>query len=467
MVPGRASGSDSGARLLVLDVVGLTPALLRHAPRLAALAAEGFVAPLTPVLPAVTCTAQASLLTGLAPSAHGIVANGWYDRERAEVAFWKQSAHLVHGERVWDALRARVPGATSANVCWWFAMYGSSDVTVTPRPAYPADGRKVPDCWTHPSDLRDRLQAELGPFPLFRFWGPRADIVSTRWIAEAALRVLAWQRPTLVHVYLPHLDYALQKVGPAHASIAAEVALVDAEAGRLADAYRAAGYGFVALSEYGIVPVADAVFPNRALRDAGLLALRRDASGETLDAGASDAFAVCDHQLAHVYCRTPAALERAREALAATPGVASVHAGRARTELGLDHARAGELVLLSAPDRWFAHDWWRDPADAPDYQRTVDIHRKPGYDPRELFVDPSRPLMGPRTAAKLALRKLGFRTLLDVVPLDTRLVRGSHGLLPRTPDEGPLLLADSTAGAVATLPQTAVKDYLLARLTTR
>ncbi len=445
--------------LLLLDVVGLSPALLRHAPRLQAIAKQGFASPMTPVLPAVTCPAQASMLTGLAPSGHGVVANGWYDRDRAEVAFWKQSAHLVTGERVWDAAKRRDPSFTSANVCWWFAMYGSTDFTVTPRPAYPADGRKIPDCWTHPADLRDRLQAELGPFPLFHFWGPKADITSTRWIAEAAKRVLAWHAPTLTCVYLPHLDYALQKVGPAHASIPAEVAAVDAIAGDLADAFRAKGYGVVALSEYGIAPVTNAAFPNRVLRDAGLVAFRRDAAGETLDHGASRAFAVPDHQVAHVYCRSPQDTDAASAALSGSSGVAAVLRGPERAAAGLDHPRSGEIVLLSKPDRWFAHDWWTRDADAPDYQRTVDIHRKPGYDPRELFM--TSPL---RAARKLAARKLGFRALLDVIPLDTSLVRGSHGLLPASPDAGPLLLSDDARFAPERPSQLGVKDYLLCRL---
>jgi hypothetical protein len=445
--------------LLVLNVVGLTPALLRHAPRLAALAEDGFVASMTPVLPAVTCTAQASMLTGLAPSGHGIVANGWYDRERAEVAFWKQSAHLVAGERVWDAAKKRDRKFTSANVCWWFAMYGSTDFTVTPRPAYPADGRKIPDCWTHPADLRDALQSELGPFPLFHFWGPKADITSTKWIGEAAKRVLAWHRPTLSMIYLPHLDYALQKVGPAHPSIAAEVKAVDDVAADLADLHLSQGYGVVALSEYGITPVTNAAFPNRALRDARLVAFRRDATGETLDHGASRAFAVPDHQLAHVYVRDKSDVDAARAALASPDGVASVLVGDERAQIGLDHPRSGEIVLLSRPDRWFAHDWWTSDADAPDYQRTVDIHRKPGYDPRELFMTSPA-----RAAMKLAARKAGFRALLDIVPLDASLVRGSHGLVPASPDAGPLLLSDDARFAPSKPSQLDVKAYLLRRL---
>lgn len=441
--------------LLVLNVVGLTAELLRHAPRISAVAKEGFAAPMAPVLPAVTCPAQASMTTGLAPSAHGIVANGWYDRERAEVAFWKQSAHIVHGERVWEAAKRRNGAFTSANVCWWFAMYGSTDFTVTPRPAYPADGRKIPDCWTHPADLRDRLQSELGSFPLFSFWGPKADITSTRWIAEAAKRVIAWRRPTLSLVYLPHLDYALQKVGPAHASIPAEVAAVDAVAGGLIDAARSAGCGIVALSEYGIAQVEGADFPNRLLRDAGLVALRRDASGETLDHGASRAFAVPDHQIAHVWCATAMDAAAAREALSR---VGTVYGGHERGEIGLDAPRSGDLVVLAKRGRWFAHDWWTRDADAPDYQRTVDIHRKPGYDPRELFMTSAL-----RAASKLGLRKMGFRALLDVIPLDASLVKGSHGLAPASPGAGPVILSDDARVAPPD-SQLGVKDFLLDRI---
>lgn len=451
---------------LVLDVVGLTPSLLRFAPRISAVAKDGFSVPLQPSIPAVTCTAQSSMVTGLPPSGHGVVGNGWWDKERGEVAFWKQSNGLVHGEKVWEALRRIDPRATTANLFWWYAMYGTHDVSVTPRPAYPADGRKIPDCWTSPAELRDRLQAELGTFPLFTFWGPKAGISSTRWIAEAAKRVLAWHRPTLQMVYLPHLDYPLQKVGPDHPSIAAEVAAVDAVAGDLIDAHRAQGYGVVVLSEYGIVETRDAVFPNRALRSAGLCTFRNDATGELLDHGASAAFAVPDHQIAHVHCRDAASHAAAKEALASLDGVARVLDGAERAEFGLDHERAGDLVLFSARDRWFAHDWWTDATRAPDYQRTVDIHRKPGYDPRELFFDPHLPLVGLRAAAKLALRKLGFRALLDVIPMDTSLVRGSHGLPPERADEGPVFITDDASVPFDDPRQTGVKDYLLRKLVT-
>jgi predicted AlkP superfamily pyrophosphatase or phosphodiesterase len=448
-------------KLLLLDVVGLTPDLLRHAPALAALAKEGFAAPVRPALPAVTCTAQSTMLTGLPPSGHGIVGNGWWFRELGEVLFWRQSNRLVAGEKLWETARARRPGTTCANLFWWYAMGSSADGTVTPRPAYPADGRKLPDVYARPADLRDRLVAELGEFPLFRFWGPTADLASSAWIAAAAERVLADRDPDLALVYLPHLDYALQRVGPVHPSIPAEVAAVDRLAGALVARARERGRAVLVVSEYGIAPVSGAVHPNRALREAGLLEVHRNATGEHLDGLASRAFAVADHQVAHVHAADPASLARAREVLAALPGVATILEGPSRAAAGLDHPRAGDLVLLAAPDRWFTYYHWLDDAAAPDYARTVDIHRKPGYDPVELFLDPAKPLLAARIAAKIAARRLGFRNLLDVIPLDASLVKGSHGLLPARPGEGPLVIGSDPALAAEGFEQAAIRDLAL------
>jgi len=447
--------------LLLLDVVGLTPALLRHAPRLSALAKDGFCASVTPSLPAVTSTAQATMLTGHAPSEHGIVGNGWYFRDLGEVLFWRQSDRLVGGDRLWDEARRRRSGLTAANLFWWFAMGASTDWTVTPRPAYPADGRKIPDVYARPAALRDRLVAALGEFPLFRFWGPGADLVSTEWIAAAAALVMREERPDLVLCYLPHLDYPLQRVGPDHPSIPGEVAAVDRVAAPLLDLAREQGRAVLVVSEYGICAVAGAEHPNRALRKAGLLEVHANATGEHLDPLASRAFAVCDHQVAHVYAADDASRARAREVLAALPGVDAILEGKARAEAGLDHPRAGDLVLLSKPDRWFTYYYWLDDAAAPDYARTVDIHRKPGYDPVELFLDPAKTLVRARLAAKVAARKAGFRNLLDFIPLDASLVRGSHGLLPAKPGEGPLVIGSDPALAAASFPQAGIRDLAL------
>lgn len=454
---------------LVLLVVGLTPGLLGpHTPRLAALAREGGLRPLRTVLPAVTCTVQSTLLTGLLPRGHGAVANGWYFRDLAEVWLWRQSNRLVAGEKVWEAARRRDPAFTCANLFWWYNMYSSVDVSATPRPMYPADGRKIPDHYTEPADLHDELDRLLGPFPLFQFWGPATDIASSRWIARATAHVLATRRPTLTLCYLPHLDYGLQKWGPdpADPRIAADLAAVDQLAGELIDAARVEGRRVVVVSEYGIVPVTDAVWINRVLREAGLIRVRVELGREQLDAGASKAFALADHQLAHVYLQHGADAGRVAELLRRTPGIARVLDAEGKAEVGLDHPRAGELVALAEPDRWFAYPWWLDDARAPDYARTVDIHRKPAYDPLELFLDPAQPLVKVKIAAKLALRRLGFRTLLDVIPIrPTSLVRGSHGLLTEREADGPLVIS-SEARLLPDGPVEAIsfKDLLLAHL---
>jgi predicted AlkP superfamily pyrophosphatase or phosphodiesterase len=447
---------------LVLDVVGLTPALLAHAPNLKALAAAGGLRPLATVLPAVTTTVQSTFVTGLLPRDHGIVGNGWYFRDLAEVWLWRQSNRLVQGEKLWETAKRRDSSFTCAKLFWWYNMYATADYTVTPRPMYPADGRKLPDIYTQPADLRDELQRELGQFPLFRFWGPTADIESTRWIARGALRVLERERPTLTLVYLPHLDYSLQRLGPSHPSIAAEVAAVDALCGELIDAARRTGAAVVVLSEYGITEVSRPVHINRALRRAGWLAVREELGREQLDAGASQAFAVADHQVAHVYVARPELVPEVAALLRELPGVERVLDAEGKREAGLDHPRSGELVAVSDAKSWFTYYHFIDDERAPDYARTVDIHRKPGYDPAELFVDPRLKAAKLRIGLRLAQKMLGMRYLMDVIPLDATLVRGSHGRLTDRAEDGPLFITSEPGllreGPVAA---TEVRDLLL------
>jgi predicted AlkP superfamily pyrophosphatase or phosphodiesterase len=447
---------------LVLNVVGLTPALLPHAPHLNALARAGAMRPLNTVLPAVTTTVQSTFVTGLAPRDHGIVANGWYFRDLSEVWLWRQSNRLVQGDKLWDAARRRDPAFTCAKLFWWYNMYADVDIAVTPRPMYLADGRKLPDIHTHPAPLRDELQAALGPFPLFKFWGPGADIESSRWIADCALHVLKASRPTLTLVYLPHLDYDLQRLGPQHPAIGAQVAAVDALCAPLIDHMRQVGGQVVALSEYGITGVNRPVHINRALRQAGWLKVREELGREQLDAGASDAFAVADHQVAHVYVKRPELLPEVSACLSTLPGVERVLDEAAQREAGLDHPRSGELVAVAQADSWFTYYHFLDDAKAPDYARTVDIHRKPGYDPAELFID--RAIAWPKLAValRLARKALGLRTLMDVIGLDAGVVRGSHGRPTDRADEGPLFISSRADllpdGPVAA---TSVKGLLL------
>jgi predicted AlkP superfamily pyrophosphatase or phosphodiesterase len=448
---------------LVLDVVGLTPALIgEHTPHLARFQKRHGLHPLRTVLPAVTCSVQTTFLTGLLPQQHGIVGNGWYFRDLDQVWLWRQSNHLTTGEKVWEAAKRRDAAFTCAKLFWWYNMYSSVDLSVTPRPIYTADGRKLPDIYTEPPELRDALNRALGPFPLFNFWGPRADIVSSRWIAASARHVVERHHPTLTLVYLPHLDYDLQRFGPEGARAKTAAAEVDALCGELFDFAEAEGLRVVVLSEYGITGVAGPVHVNRALRQAGFIRVREELGREQLDPGASRAFAVADHQVAHVYVKRAEDLAAVRTLCEGLPGVERVLDRDGQRAVGLDHPRAGELVLVAQADRWFSYYFWLDDAKAPDYARTVDIHAKPGYDPAELIIDPALSMPMVRIAAKLAARKLGFRNLLDVIPLDATLVKGSHGRLTERDDDGPVFMSNAAdlvpAGQVAA---TAVKDLLL------
>lgn len=428
-------------KTVVLNVVGLTPSILSKAPQLAAWAKTAALAHIRAAFPAVTCTAQANYLTGTHPNAHGIVANGWYLRDECEVRFWRQSNKLVAGRKIWEAARERDADFTCANVFWWFNMYSTVDYSVTPRPMYPADGRKLPDVYTAPAGLRDELQQRLGTFPLFNFWGPRASIEASRWIAEAAKFVERKFAPTLTLIYIPHLDYNLQRLGPSDGGTVQDVRQVDEVCGDLIRIYEAAGAEVIVLSEYGLRDVTTPIHLNRVLRRQGLIAVRQELGLELLDPGASGAFAVADHQVAHVYVNDRSRLNEVRSVLEGTSGVERVLEGGGKREYGIDHERSGDLVAIANPDAWFTYYYWLDDRRAPDFARTVDIHRKPGYDPVELFVDPSIRIPGLTVGWKLARRQLGFRTLLDVIPLDASLVRGSHGRRPAAGDpDVPVLL---------------------------
>lgn len=452
--------------LVVINVVGLAPGQVgERTPNLKRLAQQGFMRPMGTVLPAVTCSAQSTLLTGLLPRDHGIVGNGWYDRELAETFFWRQSNKLVGGERVYEAAKKRDPNYTTAKLFWWYNMYAPVEWSITPRPSYPSDGRKVFDSYSKPADWKDRLQEKLGVFPLLKFWGPGTDISSTRWITDAAIEAQREYSPTLSLVYLPHLDYNFQRFGPDDARCRRDLEEVDAEAGRLIDASLARGAEVVVVSEYAITEVDRPVHLNRVLREHGYLTVRREMLGwETLDAGASRAFSVADHQVAHVYVQNPSDVRSIAELLRKTPGVELVLDRAAQREFGIDHARAGELVVVADARSWFTYYFWLDDAVAPDYARTVDIHRKPGYDPVELFVDPKLKFPKLKVARRLARKLLGFRYYMDVIGLDASIIRGSHGRLPvagRELTDGPTFICSSRAIERDAIAMTDVKEMLL------
>lgn len=432
-------------RTAVLNVVGLTSALVEKMPRLRQFASARQMRTITPAFPAVTCTAQSTYLTGLTPAEHGIVGNGWYDRDLAEVHFWKQSNHLVHGRKLWEDLREQIPGFTCAKLFWWYNMYSTADYSITPRPMYPADGRKVFDVYTSPFDIRFAIKKDLGEFPFRSFWGPGAGIDSSWWIAASAKWIEEKYQPSLSLVYLPHLDYNLQRLGPEDPKIVTDLGLIDEVVGDLIRFFEERDVQVVILSEYGIAAVDHPIHLNRLFREHGWIAIKDELGLDMIDCGGSKVFAVADHQVAHVYVQETALLTRVRDLLQAQPGLGDVFDRQQQAAMGLAHARGGDLIAVADERSWFTYYYWFDDAVAPDFARTVDIHRKIGYDPVELFIDPAIKLPAARIAKFLLRKKLGFRTLLDVIPLDPNLVKGSHGRVPENAQDHPVIICDQAA----------------------
>ncbi|MCA9125711.1 MAG: alkaline phosphatase family protein [Planctomycetales bacterium] len=402
-------------KVCVINVVGLTPSLLDHAPCCASLGScQAWNAP----YPAVTCTSQATLLTGLLPREHGIVGNGWYCRQTGEVRFWQQSNNLIQGEKLYQ-------GVSTAKMFWWFNQGAPVKWSATPKPYYGCDGSKVFGILDHTGC---DLVKQIGEFPFFSFWGPKAGLPSSQWIAKASALVMRKQTPELTLVYLPHLDYDFQRLPHQDTQRVREV---DACVATVVEAAEEIGAVPIVVSEYGLVPVSQPVLVNRALRRAGLLQVRDGPFGEILLPMDSKAFAVVDHQLAHIYINDPQCRAEVHQVIESLEGVAAVVEP---AEVDLDHARSGELIALAESHAWFAYYFWLDDNRAPDFARTVDIHRKPGYDPCELFMTSQL-----RAGLRLVQKKLGFRYRMDVTPLEPSLVRGSHGLRPE-PAHGPLVI---------------------------
>jgi predicted AlkP superfamily pyrophosphatase or phosphodiesterase len=462
-------------RTAVINVVGLTERLIgSHTPRIREFVQRGALAHISPAFPAVTCTVQSTYLTGKTPAAHGIVGNGWYNRELAEVQFWKQSNHLVHGEKIWSELRDRELEFTCAKLFWWFNMYSSADYSITPRPMYPADGRKVFDIYAWPFAIRPEIKRELGEFPFPAFWGPAAGAQSpqgapdaaSRWIAESAKWIENRFSPTLNLIYLPHLDYNLQRHGPFRSltrlsdtlspsdgeragvrgsyeinpAIIPDLRAIDAIVGNLIDFFERRSVQIVLLSEYGITNVNTPVHLNRLFRQQGWLTVKDELGLELLDCGASKVFAVADHQVAHIYLNDPSLENSVRKLLEKLDAAETILGKAEKAAAGIDHLRAGDLIAIAKENTWFTYYYWFDDSIAPDFARTVDIHRKPGYDPVELFLDPQLKLPKLKIARRLLQKKLGFRMLMDVIPLDALLVKGSHGRRPSNQQDWPVFI---------------------------
>jgi predicted AlkP superfamily pyrophosphatase or phosphodiesterase len=462
-------------RTAVINVVGLTSSLIgEHLPRIRDFVARGAQAVVAPAFPAVTCTAQSTYLTGTPATGHGIVGNGWYNRELAEVQFWKQSNHIVAGRKLWEDVKERAalqaspsqPAKpfTCAKLFWWYNMYSSADYSITPRPMYPADGRKFFDIYSWPYSIRDAIKRDLGEFPFPTFWGPAAGRPSpagqpdaaSRWIAESARWIENKFSPTLSLIYLPHLDYNLQRVGTyaevtratkgssrvLHPYIIPDLRAIDDIVGGLIDFFCAREVQVVLLSEYGITNVTTPVHLNRLFREQGWLTIKEELGLELLDCGASKVFAVADHQIAHIYLNDPTLEKAVRHLLEKREVAEAVWGKDEKAAAGIDHPRAGDLIAIAPENAWFTYYYWHDDSRAPDFARTVDIHRKPGYDPVELFTDPalSEVALKAKIAWRLAQKKVGFRMLMDVIPLDATLIKGSHGRRPTDPSDWPVLI---------------------------
>lgn len=417
-------------RTLVLDVPGLelqlTEAVMQDAPAWFKTLASLSTVTYQPISPATTMPMQANLTTGVLPQKHGMIANGlptWRHPEihehldlnsyvpyRSTVSFWEQSANLVDAPRTWET-----SGRKTAILCVQSSM-GAAPIVVTPKPHHNAPGGMRSDCWTSPPELADRLQGDLGVFPLMHYWGPMANLKSSQWILQAAKIVWEEQNPELQITYLPHMDYDLQRVGPNHPKIKDELLALLNAATPLVEAVQAAGDRVILLSEYGINEVDTSLAINSLFAKKGWIALddhRHPIYPEC------KAFAMADHQVAHVYVNEESLIPEIESLLEAESAVEKVYVGKARAEIGLDHAHAGEIVVLAKENAWFEYRWWDDFAEAPEYAWSVDIHRKPGYDPTELFMD-------------MATR----RTFAD----QPEAVKGSHGVLSSDPKRWPVLI---------------------------
>ncbi|KQR69622.1 alkaline phosphatase family protein [Pedobacter sp. Leaf176] len=426
-------------KTVVIDIVGLSSSVIgEHTPFLKKYIAEKNFTNIEPLLPAVTTSVQSSYLTGKYPSENGIVGNGWYDNMDSEIKFWKQSNKLVDAEKIWDRAKKEDPSFTCSNMFWWYNMYSNADYSVTPRPNYLADGRKLPDCYSQPAELRDHLQKKFGQFPLFQFWGPGANIKSTRWIADAAMETEQLHNPTLTLIYLPHLDYCLQKFGPDFDNISTQLKEIDQVVEELVNFYEKKGAKIILLSEYGIEPANKPVHLNRIFRENGLIGIREERGLELLDPGASKAFVVADHQIAHIYINDKSVTDKVKNLLKNTPGVDLILDKKEQEKYNINHERSGDFVVTAKENSWFTYYFWLDDAKAPDYARCVDIHKKPGYDPVEMFMSSKL-----RAGYKLLRKKAGFRYVMDVIPLDATLVKGSHGRIGVPDSFKPVLITDS------------------------
>lgn len=432
--------------VILLSVPGLRRQDLAHMPNLSRLTEQGDKASLAASFPAVTWSVETNMLTGRLADEHGVIGNGFYWRDTHEVEMWTAWNDKILRPQIWDTLHQHNPKLTSAV---WFPMLSKgsgADYICMPKPVHNPDGSESLWCYTRPVELYGTLRDTFGHFPLKHFWGPLANILSTKWIAETAALAMRDFQPNFFFIYLPHLDYAAQKTGPDSPQALAAVKELDEVLGKLFEEGNAAFGGkqplWLIASEYVITAVDHVTYPNRTLREAGLLTVKDDGEGELIDFASTPAWALVDHQFSHVFVKDadPATIDKVAKLFRSQPGIAEVLVGDERAKYGINHERSGEIILVSTPNSWQAYYYWLDDAKAPKFARTVDIHRKPGYDPVELHFD--------------------FAT--KSIPLDATLVKGSHGAPVTTEEQRGVLLA-SQRGVFVEQPMadTDVADLVL------
>ena len=356
-------------RLLVLDVAALGADLLRRngVDTIAGLPVQSIGS----VSPAVTCVAQATLRTARPPEGHGIPANGLFLRETLQTQFWCQSANLVRGARIWEPFRER--GGRVGMYFFQQSLGEAVDEVVSPAPIHTHGGGMIMATYQWP----ENIFGLANPVRLWRYWGPLASPKVGRGIANAlSARIRRGDAPELIFAYLPTLDYELQRHGTSHPKVADSLREALGQIETVVTAAHEQAYAIVIIGDYAITDVTGTVaFPNRALRAADLFATRPVRAMRYPDLYRSRAIALCDHQVAPIYCRDAEARQRAHDVLAALPEVDLVRPGQA----------GADLEIVAKPGCWFAWPWWDTPREAPDYATHVDIHNKPGFDPCELF----------------------------------------------------------------------------------
>jgi predicted AlkP superfamily pyrophosphatase or phosphodiesterase len=394
--------------VIVINAVGLpNDPSAQRTPNIRRLADNGTSLSMIPSFPAVTCSVQATLTTGKYPREHGIIGNGFMDRDNYQVSFWEQNARLVRSERIWEIVKKNNESLKTAVLFWQNTLFTNSDVVVTPKPIH-LDNEVVFWCYSKPVGFYEEIAKDIGEFDLRSYWGPLASRKSSEWITKCAMLTIEKHKPNLLLMYLPQVDYSAQKFGPDSPEANSDIGFVDQLVGQMVSKTEELGIAkdtvFIILSEYSFNKVSRSVSLNVKLRDANLLAVRKINGKEYIDYEHCKAFAMADHQFAHVYVKK-GYLDETKSILNKVEGVSRILDDEGKKAYKIDNDRSGELIAIADNDCWFNYYWWYDSNDAPAFAKNVDIHRKPGYDPLELFFDP-------RTKG---------------ISMDTDLIKGSHG----------------------------------------